>query len=182
MNIKNSTATVLVLIAVGLFYTFINPQYQKTKTLQAEAQQYENVLSNTSAISEVRNELMTRLADIPSSDIDRLSKILPDNIDTVRLAKDLDAIASNHGISITSLQIDSSADDNTGVFQQDSGSSYEKVILTLNFVSNYENFRMFLNDIERSLRIIDIKSISFQVGTTDFYEFRVSFETYWLTQ
>ncbi|MDB5194687.1 MAG: hypothetical protein JWN50_701, partial [Parcubacteria group bacterium] len=45
---KNSTAVILVLISVGLVYTFIMPEYGKIQSLRAEAAAYNGVIANVS--------------------------------------------------------------------------------------------------------------------------------------
>ena len=54
---KNSTATILILVAVGLFFTFTNPQYAVVQNLRAEADEYQKVLDGAAAISETTEEI-----------------------------------------------------------------------------------------------------------------------------
>jgi len=178
---KNNTAIILLLLSVGLFYTFTNGQYQNVKELQTLANEYQNVLKNVSAIVSLRDNLLVTYSALPKTEIERMSKVLPDNIDTVRLALDLDSMASRYGISIKSIQTAIGASSNSSlIVLPEYATSYDTATVSLSFVSNYENFKLFLRDIEKSLRIMDIKSISFQVSDSGFYEYQVSVETYWL--
>lgn len=177
---KNSTSLIFILIAGGLFYTFLTPQYDRTKSLREELGIYQDALANVSAIESTRNDLSLKLIDIPTVEIDRLSKILPDDVDTVRLAMDLDTIASQYGITINRIEVDSESDNNTAIVDDTSGMPYNKVALSFTFISNYQNFRQFLNGVERSVRITDIRSVSFRSTESGLYEFRVVIETYWL--
>ncbi len=171
----------MLLICLGVFYTFIDPQYQKTKTLRAEAGDYSNVLKNVDGIAESRDVLLEKYQKIPKNDISRLEKILPDNIDTVRLAMDFDSIASKYGISIKDIRVTSARDNNaTTVAQPVSGGLYEKVSVSFQFTSTYENFRKFVSDIEESLRITDIRSTSFNSTENGLYNYSVTIDTYWL--
>lgn len=179
-NMKNSTAIILILIAVGLFYTFINPQYQKTKVLRVEAGHYENVLKNASELSRTSQELMIDMSDISPLELERLSKILPNGIDTVKLARDLDTIASRYGVAITNVEVDTKSANQAGIIHQATGAPYEKVTMSFGFISDYNGFRNFLRDMERSLRLIDVRAVNFRSTQTGLYEFRVSFDTYWI--
>src|SRR3990167_4614487 len=89
-KMKHNTAIVLLLLSLGLFYTFTNSQYREVKELSALANEYQSVLKNISQIVELRDSLLATYATIPVVEIDRMNKVLPDNIDTVRLALDLD--------------------------------------------------------------------------------------------
>lgn len=177
---KNSTATILIIIAIGLFYTFTSPQYAIVQNLKAEANEYQQVLDGAVAISETNAAIEDKYRDIPKVEIDRLDKVLPDNVDTVRLALDLDGIAGRYGISLKNVQVDRQEDDNTGVISVGSRNPYEKVNVTFTFISNYSNFTKFLADLEKSLRIANVHSMYFQANDSGLYEHRITIETYWL--
>jgi Tfp pilus assembly protein PilO len=173
---------ILIVLAVGLFYTFTSPQYKEAGELQATASEYRNVLKNISMISESRDRLLESYRAIPKADAERLVKALPDSIDVVGLALDLDAIASKYGVSIDKVEVDSqSGQGANSVILPESGRPYEKAAVTFSFVSDYQDFMSLLTDVEKSLRIMDVKSASFRVSdTANIYEHKVTVETYWL--
>ncbi len=178
---KNTTALFLLLLSVALFYTFTSPYYEKVKALSATAAEYQNVLDNLSLIKEKRDELEVNYEQIPKTEVERLAKVLPDNVDTVRLAQELDAIAARYGISMKNVRVDvASAQNGALPVLPENEKPYEKVTLAFSFISNYPNFREFLEDLEKSLRLMDMKSLVFQTGETAFSEYRISIDTYWL--
>ncbi|MDB5266620.1 MAG: hypothetical protein JWN89_435 [Parcubacteria group bacterium] len=175
---KNSTAIILILISIGLFYTFTNGEYKKSSDLRAESAKYEDLLANVSSLIETRDNLLVKYQAMPKEDVDRLSKVLPPSIDTVRLALDFDSIASRYGISIKNIQTESKGND-TGAPGIIVGSkTYETTTVSFEFVTNYENFKRFMTDIESSLRIIDVKAAAFDTTDTGLSTFKVSIETY----
>lgn len=178
---KNNTAIVLLLLSVGLFYTFTSVQYREVQSLQAMADEYRNVLRNVSSIIELRDSLLVTYEALPKAEIDRLNKLLPDNIDTVRLALDLDGMASRYGISIRSIQTTTGASGDANlVVLPEYASAYERATVSLSFISNYDNFLRILADIEKNLRVMDIRSIAFQTNDSGLYDYQISVETYWL--
>jgi hypothetical protein len=177
---KTNTAIVLLLLSVGLFYTFTNDQYKQVKAISVTSSEYKDALNNTSQIETLRDNLLTIYNNISPLDIERLNKALPDNIDTVRLALDLDSIASRHGLAIKSLQAVTRPVGNGEFAVMSDGNSYEKVVVTFNFVSNYTNFIGLITDLEQNLRVMNIKSVSFDTIDSGLYEHEVSIETYWL--
>lgn len=175
------TSLVLFLLAIGLFYTFTSPQYAQLKERQVVASEYQSVIANVSSIGETRDKLLINYESIPKAEIDRISKVLPDNADTVRLAVGLDAIASANGISVKNVQMEKSVNDASALLVlPDNAASYQKVTLSFGFVSNYANFMKFLSDLERSLRLMDVKAISFRTTESGLYEYRMTVDTYWL--
>lgn len=178
---KNTTAFILILVSAGLFYTVISPQYKKVQIRRAEALEYKNIISNLSELTAKRDELLIKYQALPKSEVDRLSKVLPDGVDTVKLAKDLDTIASKYGISIKNIQVNPIKDDNgSSISQGQPNKPYESTTVSLTFVSTYDSFRKFMADMEHSLRIIDIKSVSFTSGESGINEYKVDIQTYWL--
>lgn len=178
---KNNSAIILLLLAIGLFYTFTNGQYQEVKKLQALSNEYRNVLRNVSTIVELRDRLVVAHEAFPGAEIKRVNKILPDNVDVVKLALDLDSMAARHSISIAEVQakVGASGDANLIVLPENA-EVYERATVSLRFVSNYENFTRLLADIEKSLRIMDAKEILFQATDSGLYEYQMSVDTYWL--
>ncbi len=178
---KNSTAVILILISVGLYYTFIGPEYQKIEEIRAKSDEYENILASVADLTSKRDDLLLKYQAMPQADIDKLSKVLPNNVDTVRLALDFDTIASKYGISIKNIKTSDTKEDNTATIIQATGPKpYQTVNVSFGFISNYDNFRKFLHDIEQSLRIIDISSLSFNAGENGLNDYKITVETYWV--
>lgn len=178
---KNTTAFILLLVSVGLFYAVISPRYEKVQALQGQAGQYRDILANAEALGERRDDLLSQYNNVSPAEVARLEKILPANVDTVNLAMNFDSIAARYGISINSVRtVDSKTDTGAGVVQSAGKKLYEKVTISFSFIATYENFRRFMADIEKSLRIIDVKSVSFSTTDSGIYEFNVSVDTYWL--
>lgn len=178
---NKSSSLILVLLALGIFYTFTSPQYGDAQALSAQAAEYQSLLDNVSRITEARDNLLNSYETIPAVEKERLTKVLPDNVDAVGLARDLDTIASKYGIAITSLAVDEENPVDAGrIAVPDDSLPYDRVYVSFNFISNYANFMKFLADLEKSLRVMDVKEASFQTGETGLYEHKVTVETYWL--
>src|SRR3989344_4176656 len=179
---KNNTAIILLLLAVGLFYTVTRGQYQDAKELHNLSNEYKSILQNITDIEELRDRLLITYERLPRTEIDRLNKMLPDNVDTVRIALDIDGMASNYVIAIENIQAISSSNEQSGlVVLPEYAGAYEKATISFSFVSSYDNFMNFLADLEKNLRVMDIKSISFQSpDNSNLYEYQISVDTYWL--
>lgn len=183
---KTNSSIVLLLLSVGLFYTFTNAQYQDVKELRAISKEYKGVLQNVANIIALRDQLIVTYNEFPQEEIERINKLLPENIDTVRMALDLDGMASLHDISIQKVQ--TTVEEEEVVFDDmgapilpENAPPYQTVIVTISFVSTYEDFVGLLGDLEKNLRIMDIKSIAFRAEDEGgLYDFTVAVETYWL--
>lgn len=178
---KNSTALILLLISVGLFYTIILPRYDKAQNLRTQEAQYKEIIANVEALSAKRDDLEVKYQNVPVNEVSRLEKILPGTVDTVNLALNFDSIAARYGISIKSIRtVENKLDTGSNIIQSSAVAPYGDVTVSFSFVSTYDNFRRFLSDIEKSLRIIDVSSVSFQTSPNNIYEFQLAVRTYWL--
>lgn len=178
---KSTTAVILLLLSIGLFYAFTNGQYREVRELRAVAAEYQNVLQNASAIVALRDRLLVSYEALPKAEVDRIDKVLPDDIGTVRLALDLDDMASRYGISIKNIKATTEASEDAGLVVLPAYASiYGKATVSFSFISSYENFKRLLADLEKNLRIMDIKSVSFQAGEANLSDYQISVETYWL--
>ncbi len=139
------------------------------------------MIENVERIAETRDSLLVSYESIPKAEIDRLEKALPDSADSVTLAVDLDTIARRYGISLKNVQVDTSSDKKSAlVVLPEYAKAYDKIAVSFSFVSNYVNFTKFVADLEKSLRLMDVKSVSFKVDATGLYEHKLTIETYWL--
>lgn len=185
---KSTTAIILMLISVGLYYTFISPQYAKVTALRGQVNQYNDILNNVTELKDRRDTLLSKYNSIAPVEINRLDKALPDHIDTVNIARDFDTIASRYGISIKSLSTAETKTDNVGtvapvnatVAPGASVPSVQQVSITFSFVATYQNFRSFLRDLESSLRILDITHLSFDTADNGLNLYTLTLTTYWL--
>jgi len=170
---------IFLIVSGALFFAFIDPTYSEIKKLQQEKNLFDEALDNSKKLQQARDELLSTYNSFSVSDLERLDKMLPNAVDNVRLVRDIDGIASKYGMKIKNVSI--SFVGNSG--EQQIGADDEPVgMVDLSFTvtSPYRIFVNFLKDLEKSLRIIDVISVSFGAAEKDFYEYNVSVRTYWL--
>ncbi len=177
---KTSTAILLIMVSIGLFYTFINPQYQNTKVLAESVDKNKEVIEDISALEKARDQLLKKYQTIPETEIENVKKLLPDNVDTVRLAMDLDTIGAKYGVSVNQLTVSTEEKENNTSVVDTSTAPYGKVLVTFSVIASYSDFMQFIQDVESNLRITDIREISFKSAESGIYEFEINIETYWL--
>ena len=184
---------ILLALSIGLFVEYTNPAYQSLQAERTLASQYDTALANAKTLDQTRDDLNAKYRAIPQDSLDRLSELLPDNADNIRLIIDIQQMAESYGMTLSSIKFDSNAVGAPGTAAgQLSAASPASVaqsakdygIFNLEFTTTatYANFQSFLKDIESSLRLTDIQSIQFSApdpikGTTTF---TVQLNTYWL--
>jgi len=181
----NITAFILLLASAGAVFGFISPQYSKYQVLSESKAQYQTAADQAKKVREVREKLISSAANISNLEKDRLSRMLPDTVDTVRLTTDITGIASKYGILIK--KIDAKPEEGRSNSPMLAASPFATAQKVQNFTAlpiaftlttSYESFSRFLTDLEKSLRIIDVVSISVVPSLGGQYDFSVAARTY----
>ena len=169
-----------LVIAASIFFGYIDPAYSRIQELRTEESEFNEALTRSRELQQVRDQLLSRYNVIAPQSIARLEKLLPDNIDNVRLILDMDSIAARYGMRTRNVQLQSGdGRASAGQIGQDER-AYQSVVLSFSVSGSYDNFRAFIADLERSLRLVDVVNISFTPTESGVYDYAVSVKTYWL--
>jgi len=183
---------ILLILSIASFLVFTNPAYQTVKTLRAQAAQYDTALTNSKKLQEQRDMLAAKYHSISPDSLTRLSKLLPDNADNIRLVIDIQQMAQSYGMSLASIKFDTVQNGlgtagnqlaaGTAAQVAQAQADYGMFNLEFSTTATYTNFLSFLKDIESSLRLTDVQSIEFSSAdaTRSTYVFTVKLKTYWL--
>ena len=181
--IRSILSIVLLAIAVGLFALYTKPTYDTIRELRVAEASYDEALNRSREIQEVRNKLISKYNTFSPDDLRRLERLLPDHVDNIRLILDIDTIAARYNLRIRNVALEGTKDGRAERSDLAVGSSGDPIgVIEVGFTTaaRYEDFVRFLKDLERSLRIVDVTSISFSTGAGDLQEYSVSLRTYWL--
>lgn len=175
---------ILVLTAGALFALYTDPVYQGSKALKAEVAAYDDALTKTQELRRLREELQTKRNAFGEEDLTKLRRMLPDNVDNIRLIIDINEIAARRGLSLTNVElgdISGSATPRDDLAVGDSGDPVGSITLGFSLAASYDDLMLFLQDLEHSLRVINIEEIGFSV-TEDSSRYATEFKvrTYWL--
>jgi len=194
------TKSILAILFIGAsimtFVLYVRPTYDTVQQNRAAVARFDEALAKTREIQELKSSLLSRYNLFAGANLDRLQKMLPDHVDNVRLVLDMDGIASRYGLRLQNVSVQNSStsgDDasgtvlNGGVLQS---RPYQSLTLQFEVVSTYDEFVLLLRDLESSLRIVDLVSLSIRPrsvvrasgtgGGESVYAFGVSLRTYWL--
>lgn len=199
-----------ILVSGGLFFTYIDDTYKEVQVLSAENDRFDQALTKSRELQEARDRLLARYNTFATEDLDALQKLLPDDIENVRLILDIDSIAANHDLQIQEFSFSGdtggSESSSGGVVNREAtgpdtnqfggsnqlgggteqrttpAKAYKTVTMKFSVDANYNQFLAFMQDLERSLRIVDIADLEVKPSDTEGadYEFDISINTYWL--
>jgi Tfp pilus assembly protein PilO len=205
---KFISSILFIIISIVLFFIFIDPTYGEIRQLRTDVATYNTALNNSTELQKTRDSLIETYKNVKTEDKDRLAHFLPSTIGNIELILEIEKLANLHGMPIGNIKFDTksleSPNTTTGtpsgtttdtsnvvVAETSPEDSLPYGIFPMQFIieGKYDTFVAFLKDLEHNLRLVDIKSISFDVPppnppgeTTDtsIYTYTVGVETYWL--
>ncbi|MFA6524281.1 MAG: hypothetical protein WC264_02830 [Candidatus Paceibacterota bacterium] len=193
---------ILIGIAIGGFFMFTNPLYKNISVINAQVTSYNEALTNSKTLEAERDKLTQKYNAFDPENLSKLEKLLPDNVDNIRLILEIEKIASPYGMVLKDVKYDTMSKakiDVTGVnlknavqnsaTAQSLNKDYGTWDLEFSTQGTYNNFINFIKDLESNLRIVDISSIQFDsnvnIGananiSSGVYKYGFKIKTYWL--
>lgn len=180
----------LIISIVGsglLFIVYTKPLYTDLQKSREELAAYETSLASAKKLRIAKDDLTNRYNSVSAEDRERLRKLMPDNVDNIRLIIDIQKIASKYGMLPKDIKFDAKgkeapAPGTPGQFNQAGGKEYGTFEMDFSVNGTYANFLAFSRDLEKSLRLVDIVSVGFssteQPGSVYKYSYKI--RTYWL--
>jgi Tfp pilus assembly protein PilO len=174
---------ILVAAAIGLFVLYTNPAYQTSQNLEAQAASYNDALTKSQELRTLRDQLISKRNTFSSTDVSNLEEILPDNVDNIRLIIDVNNIAARHNLSLSNVELGSvsnSPQAASAASAGPSGSAVGSVDVGFSVTASYSDMLAFLEDLEHSLRLIDVEKLGFTAAPGDLNTYTFTIRTYWL--
>lgn len=199
----------LVLAAVGVFFGYSQKEWKNVESLKAEVAEYKRAVENSKELLRKRDELLTQKNQIPEADLERLSILAPTDVNSTKLILEIQNLASNvHGLTFENPKYDpnkkvtadvkipaATADGaegaaattdkkgNTPVNPKDTvagAKDYGTFELEFTVGGPYDKFIAFVQDLEKSLRLVDVQSVQITPKDTSTIRSIVKVQTYWL--
>ncbi len=192
--------TILVGISIASFFMFVSPSYNEIVILREQIASYEEALNNSKALESERDKLSQKYNSFAPGNLSKLQKLLPDNVDNIRLILEIEKVATPYGMTLKDVRYETTKKDekkgSTSVAIQGGidavvvNKDYGTWNLQFSTTGTYKNFLNFIKDLENNLRIVDISSIQFSSiagnglnisnNNSESYKYDITIKTYWL--
>lgn len=170
-------------ISVFIFFTQTSPYFDEVKILKNEKQSLDEALQYSRELQTLRNDFLEKYNAISREDIGRLNKIIPSEISSGEMITILEDRVKTRGLLLKKIDV-SEQKTAQGSLQDLSvpigapPPPFRTINLSLYISGFYDAFLLFLEDLESSLRVIDIDQINFSSGMSDIMEFKITAHTY----
>lgn len=189
---RNIIAIILLAAAGAIFIMYTKPAYDSAQTLAAQSAQYDAALSKATQLQEVNQSLLSKYNSFDPNAINRLTTMLPNQVDNIRLILDLDNLAGQYGMALQNVNISTPSSQSGGVQGAIANASQPYDSLTLQFTTHgtYNQFMQFITALESSLRLVDLVTLDVSGGGSTGsstsgppqYTYAMTLQTYWLSQ
>jgi Tfp pilus assembly protein PilO len=194
---RNITATILVVLAIGIYLTVTKGMLADANAVQQVNVQYSTAIDSADQLIQVRDQVLKNYNGLSQDDRDRLDKMIPNTVDNIRLIIDLNSVALRHGFSLRNIKAVAGANAQNG--NGTSGSTapvmpsnnaananviatpvLDTVTVSFSVSAPYLQFISFMQDLEADLRIMDLTHLTMSANDTGTYDYNVEFKTYWM--
>lgn len=183
---RSITATILIIVAIGLYFTITKGVLAEANVIRDSNKEYITAIQNAKDLITLRDKVLADYNKLTQQDRDNLDKIVPQNVDNIRLVIDLNSIALRHGFALKGIQAAASSNSSAQTSQTTMGQSeiqspkLDTVTVSFTISAPYQQFITFLQDLESSLRILDVSGLSVTSNDNGVYDWRIELKTYWL--
>lgn len=171
-----------IIIAVGLFFTYIQPTFSEVRMIQDETAQYAEATEKATELQQRITQLKAQQERISQEDRARLETLLPNVLDEVTLLIDINTLASAHNLILSDIDVGNTEGVDTAVVEQQGATpatadplreQYVPLDIGFSVAGSYADFRNFLKELERSLVLTEVTQIQFTESEGDLTRFDI---------
>lgn len=155
---KNIVILILILVFIGIVFLLVLPAYNKLTLLNREIKWQEHLLEDKEAVI-AKTEQLKQDYEIHKDELKKASYALPSGKEIPNLIVQLEALASENGLVLESLNFLEEA--KTKSKEAQTPKPYKNLEVSLQAAGTYESLENFLRALELNIRLMDIKSIDF---------------------
>jgi Tfp pilus assembly protein PilO len=196
---KNITAILLIILAVGIYFTVTTKILDSAGEVSKQNDRYLAALESAKQLISIRDKVTNDYNNISQDDRDKLDKMIPSSVDNIRLIIDLNNVAVQNGFILKNIKVTvPSATQNAAPKPSSPSSpilpptadtsstilipSLDTVNISFDVSASYQQFIGLLQALESNLRLMDLTHLSVTANDSGMYEYHVDLRTYWLRQ
>lgn len=182
---KSIITVLFVAAAVALLFWVARPGWDKILALRTERTDVKAALASLNDLQKVKTDLLATYDSIPKDKLDRLNELLPSEKKISDILVNFENLANERGMQITKIEFLKSP---TGVVPKTSvgakPSPAPEVSYKFSVTGSYESMKSLLLALEKTLRIVDVKTMKFGEAkkSEEFPEFNIEAKSYYQPQ
>jgi hypothetical protein len=154
----------MIAISIGIIITFVNPTFSEIGEQQDDILVYQTEQQKVSGVNNQLSSLITSLNNVASDDYRRLLTYMPDEVDTIAVARDLSLVSRQAGvlyISAVSRGVVTNANSPDNASSQDFIQPKEHMF-SLNVEGTYDTVKNLFALLEQNNYPIEVQNVNVQ--------------------
>lgn len=177
----------LIVLSVGIVFTYITPKLDEVKKTQDTIGIYKIERSKVSAVNMKLDQVAANLNSINTDDQRKLLIYMPDSVDTVAVPRDIKTIADNSGLILNQIKylgpnVSPTATDFIDPSllgaQANISDAPEAHTFAVDFESSYEQVKQFLGDLEKNGYPLEVHDLVIKKAEGGFLSVQMKIVTY----
>ena len=147
----------LIGIAAAGWLFLVQPEWVLMRSLRQDVAGVRALRDEIEGLIAKRDELYQEYQAIPPKDVARLMAVAPEDPKTLGMIVTLESLANQSGVTLKQVEFSSPGGGGMGA---DAG-AFRTIPVSLSIDGTYDGFLLFLKNIERNARLIDVTDFAF---------------------
>ncbi len=183
MILRTLTPILSIIIAVLLVIFFVHPKYIEITAIQNEIDEYNTAIDRYNEFSATLDNKLAIKKGRSAYDNERLDQIVPETEDNAQLLVDLKSLAEQFNLLFGNISVAGKGDDlKSGAVSatapEDFSGELTSQDISFEVIGTYEQIKAFITDLEKSLTLFEITSLSMDASKTIFQQASVTVRVY----
>ena len=157
-----------------IFFTESKNYFSEIKILRKQASSYNETINTAKKVRSSIDEKLESYNFISQENVDRINKMIPSGAESMELVVQIDDMMRKNGLNLTNIDTKDFIDKKSVL-----GAAPQLLSLSIKARGSYESFRSFVEELEKSLRLIDVNSVKINPAGQNDYSFSVEAVSYW---
>ncbi len=175
---------IVIGVSIGMYFFYIDSAIPEVQALREKKSNYEEVLKKSVELGALRDKILKDYGNISETNAEKLNKLVPVEFNAVLFANDINSMILNNDLTVKDFKTETQkTEDRSLITGEVQGKTYITNTVSFKVVGEYDSFIKFLEEIEASLRLIDveklvIRNIGGTKSTDNDLEFTLEVKTY----
>ncbi len=181
--IRTLTPIFSIIIALMVFLFVTKPIFGEIQTVQDDTEKYRTAVDQATKLNNKLTSFITQMNGFSGVEKDRLDALVPSEIDEVKLLADLKDLTQKYNMLLGNVHVseEQHTANTTDSAESSQNVSYADLVSTdvsFSLIGTYAQFKDVLREIEKSLVLMEVVSVSFRAGTGDLMQFETTIRLY----
>lgn len=163
-----------------IFFTKSKDYFSDVEILRKQASSYNETINTAKEVKNFVDEVLSAYNSVSQENVDRINKMISSGPGSMELVVQIDEMMKKNGLDLDSIDTKEIAAEDSVLGAPRSGDvSTQLLSISIKARGPYESFHSFMQELERSLRLIDVNSVKISSAGQDDYLFSIEAVSYW---